>query len=34
LQTGAEVLFTFYWPSEERWEGTDWRVSFVEGDAK
>jgi glucoamylase len=34
LQAGAEVLFTFYWPSEERWEGTDWRVSFVEGDAK
>jgi glucoamylase len=34
LQSGAEVIFTFYWPAAERWEGTDWRVSIAAGDPK
>jgi glucoamylase len=29
LQSGAEVIFTFYWPATERWEGTDWRVTIA-----
>ena len=34
LQAGAEVRFTFYWPAAERWEGTDWRVTFAEDGSK
>jgi len=26
LPTGAEAVFTFFWPNENRWEGTDFRV--------
>ncbi len=26
LATGSEVVFTFYWASEDRWEGVDHRV--------
>jgi glucoamylase len=29
LQSGAEVMFTFYWPAGARWEGTDWRVAIA-----
>lgn len=30
LPAGGEAVFTFFWPNENRWEGTDYRVS-VEG---
>lgn len=26
LPSGAEAVFTFFWPGENRWEGTDYRV--------
>lgn len=26
LATGSEVVFTFYWPGEQRWEGTDYTI--------
>ena len=26
LPSGAEALFTFFWPNENRWDGTDYRV--------
>jgi glucoamylase len=26
LPAGAQVVFTFYWPQENRWEGTDYSV--------
>ncbi len=26
LPSGAEVVFTFYWPQENRWEGQDYKV--------
>jgi glucoamylase len=26
LPPGAEAVFTFFWPNENRWEGTDYRV--------
>jgi len=26
LNAGAEIVFTFYWQSEQRWEGTDFNV--------
>jgi glucoamylase len=26
LPPGGEVVFTFFWPNENRWEGTDYRV--------
>jgi glucoamylase len=26
LPAGAQVVFTFYWPQENRWEGTDYTV--------
>jgi glucoamylase len=26
LPAGAQVIFTFYWPQETRWEGTDYTV--------
>ena len=26
LLAGGEAVFTFYWPKEKRWEGTDYRV--------
>jgi len=29
LPSGGEAVFTFFWPSENRWEGTDYRV-FIE----
>jgi len=29
LQSGAEVIFTFYWPAADRWEGVDWRVAIL-----
>jgi len=27
LPSGGQVVFTFFWPSEDRWEGTDYRVT-------
>lgn len=30
LPAGGEAVFTFYWPNENRWEGTDFRVK-IEG---
>ncbi|HEV2399226.1 MAG TPA: glucan 1,4-alpha-glucosidase [Candidatus Sulfotelmatobacter sp.] len=30
LPPGGEAIFTFFWPNENRWEGTDFRV-LVEG---
>ncbi len=27
LEVGREVVFTFYWPDENRWEGTDYSIS-------
>ncbi len=29
----APVQFTFYWPEAQRWEGTDFRVDLVQGEA-
>ena len=29
LQPGAAVLFTFYWPAADRWEGVDYRVAIL-----
>lgn len=29
LGAGAEVVLTFYWPGESRWEGTDYRVAIA-----
>jgi len=26
LPAGSQVVFTFYWPQENRWEGTDYGV--------
>ncbi|HXZ32790.1 MAG TPA: hypothetical protein VEH30_10950, partial [Terriglobales bacterium] len=26
LEDGREILFTFYWKAEQRWEGVDFRV--------
>ena len=26
LAKGREIIFTFYWPQEQRWEGTDYTV--------
>jgi glucoamylase len=26
LSVGSEIVFTLYWPQEERWEGTDYSV--------
>jgi glucoamylase len=26
LPVGSKVIFTFYWPQENRWEGTDFTV--------
>lgn len=28
LATGGVVVFTFYWPTEDRWEGVDFRVAI------
>jgi glucoamylase len=28
LPPGAEAVFTFFWPQENRWEGTDYRVKI------
>jgi glucoamylase len=33
LRSGASVDFTFYWPESDRWEGRDFRISVVSGDA-
>jgi len=30
LSAGSEIVFTFYWPQEQRWEGRDFSV-VVEG---
>lgn len=30
IPTGGGAVFTFFWPNEDRWEGTDYRVA-VEG---
>jgi len=30
LPPGSEAVFTFFWPQENRWEGTDYRVK-IEG---
>ena len=27
LPSGSQILFTFYWPEENRWEGTDYSVT-------
>jgi glucoamylase len=27
LDAGSQVVFTFYWPLENRWEGTDFTVA-------
>jgi glucoamylase len=27
LPVGSKVVFTFYWPQEKRWEGTDYSVT-------
>jgi len=27
LNVGAEIVFTFYWQNEQRWEGTDFNVT-------
>ena len=29
LPPGGEAVFTFFWPNENRWEGTDFRVRVV-----
>jgi hypothetical protein len=26
LSVGGEIVFTIYWPREERWEGTNFSV--------
>jgi glucoamylase len=31
LPAGAEALFTFFWPAENRWEGTDYTVTVENG---
>jgi glucoamylase len=28
LKAGAEMIFTFYWQNEQRWEGTDFAVTI------
>jgi glucoamylase len=30
LRPGAQVVFTFFWPAEKRWEGTDYVVTIEE----
>jgi glucoamylase len=30
LAAGAEIMFTFYWPEEQRWEGADFSVVIEE----
>jgi glucoamylase len=32
LETGASVVFTFYWPGASRWEGADFSVGVVAGE--
>jgi len=27
LAAGSEIVFTFYWTQEQRWEGTDFSVT-------
>ena len=27
LTSGREIIFTFYWPQEQRWEGTNFLVT-------
>jgi len=31
LPAGGEAVFTFFWPNENRWEGTDYRVEVEAG---
>jgi glucoamylase len=31
LPAGAQVVFTFLWPQEDRWEGTDYSVTVEQG---
>jgi glucoamylase len=31
LPAGAQVVFTFFWPQENRWEGTDYTVTVENG---
>ncbi len=31
LPPGAQVLFTFFWPDADRWEGVDFAVTIAEG---
>ena len=33
LFPGAEVVFTFYWPDADHWEGQDFRVTVEEDQA-
>lgn len=30
LPVNGQVVFTFFWPNENRWEGTDYRVTIAE----
>jgi glucoamylase len=27
LVVGQKIVFTFYWPAEQRWEGTDYTIT-------
>jgi glucoamylase len=29
LPVGSQVIFTFFWPKENRWEGTDYSVTVA-----
>ncbi len=31
LSYGSNILFTFYWPDANKWEGTDFQVAVAEG---
>ncbi len=31
LPVGGQVVFTFFWPEENRWEGTDYTVTVENG---
>ena len=31
LPPGAQAVFTFFWPKENRWEGTDYTVRVESG---
>jgi glucoamylase len=31
LPVGGQAIFTFFWPEENRWEGTDYTVTVENG---